>query len=43
VQRDGFAGSQREHRVYPVGSHWIVSGALAAHAVIDDLFQYLVE
>lgn len=37
VQRDG------EHRVYPVGSHWIVSGALAAHAVIDDLFRYLIK
>jgi iron complex transport system substrate-binding protein len=34
VQRD---------RVYPVGSHWIVSGPLAAHAAIDDLFRYLVE
>jgi iron complex transport system substrate-binding protein len=34
VQRD---------RVYPVGSHWIVSGPLAANAVIDDLFHYLIE
>jgi len=33
----------QQNRVYPVGSHWIVSGSLAANAVIDDLFQYLVK
>lgn len=32
----------QQDQVYPVGSHWIVSGPLAAQAVIDDLFEYLV-
>jgi iron complex transport system substrate-binding protein len=33
----------QQEQVYPVGSYWIVSGPLAAQAVIDDLFEYLVE
>jgi iron complex transport system substrate-binding protein len=32
----------QQEQVYPVGSHWLVSGPLAAQVVIDDLFQYLV-
>jgi iron complex transport system substrate-binding protein len=33
----------QQDQVYPVGSHWIISGSLAAQAMIDDLFKYLVE
>jgi len=33
----------QQDQIYPVGSHWIVSGPLAAQAVLDDLFEYLVE
>ncbi|MFP4008833.1 MAG: ABC transporter substrate-binding protein [Spirulinaceae cyanobacterium] len=33
----------QQNQVYTVGSHWIVSGPLAADAVIDDLFNYLLE
>lgn len=33
----------REGKVYPVGSHWIGLGPIAANLVIDDLFHYLVE
>ncbi|MEL6263845.1 MAG: ABC transporter substrate-binding protein [Cyanobacteria bacterium J06626_6] len=28
--------------VYEVGDHWVGSGPIAANAVIDDLFKYLV-
>ncbi|MBD2232812.1 iron-siderophore ABC transporter substrate-binding protein [Phormidium tenue FACHB-1052] len=30
-------------RVYTVPSHWIGSGPIAANAILDDLFKYLVE
>ena len=30
-------------RVYEIGSYWNVSSLIAANAVIDDLFQYLIE
>jgi iron complex transport system substrate-binding protein len=30
-------------RVYPVPSYWIGSGPIAANAILDDLFTYLVE
>lgn len=33
----------REGRVYEVGDHWYGSGPLAADAVVDDLFERLVE
>ncbi|MDY7014471.1 MAG: ABC transporter substrate-binding protein, partial [Cyanobacteriota bacterium] len=33
----------RENRIYEVPGHWIGSGFLAADAVIDDLFRYLLE
>ncbi|NEQ33753.1 MAG: iron-siderophore ABC transporter substrate-binding protein [Leptolyngbya sp. SIO4C5] len=33
----------QQDQVYLVGSHWIVSGPIAAQVVLDDLFQYLVE
>lgn len=33
----------QQEQVYSVGSHWIVSGPIAANAVLDDLFKYLVE
>jgi len=32
-----------EGRVYEVGDHWYGSGPLAADAVVDDLFEHLVE
>lgn len=32
----------RQNKVYEVGDHWVGSGAIAANAVIDDLFKYLV-
>jgi iron complex transport system substrate-binding protein len=32
----------RENRIYEVPGHWIGSGPLAANAVIDDLFRYLL-
>ncbi|MDB9538597.1 iron-siderophore ABC transporter substrate-binding protein [Anabaenopsis tanganyikae CS-531] len=32
----------RNNKVYVVPSYWIGSGMLAANAIIDDLFQYLV-
>jgi len=33
----------RAGRVYEVGDHWYGSGPLAADAVVDDLFEHLVE
>jgi iron complex transport system substrate-binding protein len=33
----------RENKVYFVPSYWIGSGMLAANAIIDDLFKYLVD
>ena len=30
-------------RIYPVPSYWIGSGPIAANAVLDDLFKYLME
>ncbi|NBD33520.1 MAG: ABC transporter substrate-binding protein [Cyanobacteria bacterium] len=41
VQRDGFAGSQREHRAYPVPGYWVGSGVLAAQEVMNDLEKHL--
>jgi iron complex transport system substrate-binding protein len=32
----------RENKVYLVPSYWIGSGMLAANAIIDDLFKYLI-
>jgi iron complex transport system substrate-binding protein len=32
----------RENKVYVVPSYWIGSGMLAANAIIDDLFKYLI-
>jgi iron complex transport system substrate-binding protein len=33
----------QQNKVYQVPSYWIGSGPIAANAVIDDLFKYLVE
>ncbi|MEB3219813.1 MAG: iron-siderophore ABC transporter substrate-binding protein [Nostocales cyanobacterium 94392] len=33
----------RQNQVYEVGNYWVGSGPIAANAVIDDLFKYLVE
>ncbi|MGB6298768.1 MAG: iron-siderophore ABC transporter substrate-binding protein [Rivularia sp. (in: cyanobacteria)] len=33
----------RQNKVYEVENHWVGSGPIAANAVIDDLFKYLVE
>lgn len=33
----------QQDQVYLVGSHWIVSGPIAARVVLNDLFQYLIE
>ncbi|WP_228058393.1 ABC transporter substrate-binding protein [Nostoc sp. LEGE 12447] len=32
----------KENKVYLVSSYWIGSGMLAANAIIDDLFKYLI-
>lgn len=33
----------QQNKIYQVPSYWIGSGPIAANAVIDDLFKYLVE
>jgi len=33
----------QQNKVYQVPSYWIGSGTIAANAVIDDLFKYLIE
>ncbi|PSB23096.1 iron-siderophore ABC transporter substrate-binding protein, partial [filamentous cyanobacterium CCP2] len=33
----------QQGRVYEVPGYWIGDGPIAANAVIDDLFKYLVE
>ncbi|MEL6401993.1 MAG: iron-siderophore ABC transporter substrate-binding protein [Cyanobacteria bacterium J06626_4] len=33
----------QQGNVYEVGDHWVGSGPIAANAVIDDLFKYLIE
>jgi iron complex transport system substrate-binding protein len=32
----------KENHVYVVPSYWIGSGMLAANAIVDDLFKYLI-
>jgi iron complex transport system substrate-binding protein len=33
----------QQRKVYEVGDHWVGSGPIAANAVLDDLFKYLVK